>query len=246
MSEKAYILNVGVDRLSMKQALEKAENIIRGNEPSGIVVTANAEMVMLAQSDREFAEIMRQAAFVVPDGAGVVWGAKHLGTPLQERVAGYDLAQKLLQRSAEAGYRIFFLGAGPGVAEQARRSAEQRYPGVKIIGVHDGFFSGAKEAELIRTIGEQKPDILFVALGVPKQEKWLTKHFEQLHAPLCIGVGGTFDVMAGKVRRAPLWMQKAGLEWFFRLACQPQRFFRMLALPKFVLKVLCQKQSNIS
>lgn len=246
MAEKAYILNVGVDRLSMKQALEKSENIIRGNEPSGIVVTANAEMIMLAQSDKEFAEIMRRAAFVVPDGAGVVWAAKHLGAPMQERVAGYDLAQELLKRSASTGYRVFFLGAGPGVAEQAKQAAEQRYPGVQIIGVHDGFFSGAKEAELIKTIGEQKPDILFVALGVPKQEKWLTKYFGQLNAPLCIGVGGTFDVMAGKVSRAPLWMQKAGLEWFFRLACQPQRLFRMLALPKFVLHVLRQKQPRIS
>lgn len=241
MAEKTYILNVGVDRLSMTQALQKAEDIIQGKENPGIVVTANAEMIMLAQQDKEFASIMRDAAFVVPDGAGVVWAARHIGQPLQERVAGFDLAQEILRLSASTGYRIFFLGAGPGIAEQAKAAAEKRYPGVKIVGVHDGFFSGEKETALIEKIAMLQPDVLFVALGVPKQEKWLTKHFAKLSIPLCIGVGGTFDVMAGKVKRAPLWMQRAGLEWFFRLLCQPQRFFRMLALPKFVLRVLCQK-----
>lgn len=241
MTDRAYILNVGVDRLSMPQALEKAENIISGREPAGIVVTANAEMIMLAQQDTEFAEIMRQAAFVIPDGAGVVWAARHLGAPMRERVAGYDFAQELLKKSAVAGYRIFFLGAGPGVAEAAKQTAEQRFPGVQIVGVQDGYFSAATEDELVRRIAEAKPDILLAALGVPRQEKWLTKHFAKLSVPLCIGVGGTFDVMAGRVQRAPLWMQQAGLEWLFRLLKQPQRFLRMLALPKFVLRVLTSK-----
>ncbi|WP_346354226.1 WecB/TagA/CpsF family glycosyltransferase [Azotosporobacter soli] len=241
MSDKSYVLNVGVDRLSMKQAVQRAENIIRGLEPAGIVVTANAEMVMLAQKDADFAAIMRNAALVVPDGAGVVWAAKYLGMPLTERVAGYDLTQQLLARAAASGYRVFFLGAGPDVANQAKAAAESRYPGINVVGTQDGFFTSQEEGPLIRRIAELKPDILFVALGVPRQEKWLTRHFSELTTPLCIGVGGTFDVMAGRVKRAPVWMQRAGLEWLFRLLCQPERLFRMAALPKFVLHVLRSK-----
>lgn len=236
MSNKVDILGVTVDAITMADAVARVEKYM--DEKAGVLVaTANAEMIMRATHDSELKKILNEAALVVPDGAGTVWAAHHLGYEMPERVAGYDLAQELMRQAPAKKRRIFFFGSAPGVAEKAKAKAERLYPGIEIVGVRNGFFSEKDESVIIAEIKAAKPDLLLAALGVPKQEKWLYKHRHELAVPVAIGVGGTLDVMAGVMKRAPYWMQKAKLEWLFRGMLQPKRAGRLLALPKFVLKV---------
>ena len=236
MADQVNILGVNVDAVTMAEAVAHVTEAmdVRANV---MIATANAEMIMRATHDEELRDILNAAALVVPDGAGTVWAARHLGHAMPERVAGYDLAQELLRRAPAEGRRIYFFGAAPGVAEKAKEKAEQLYPGIEIVGVRNGFFSPADNAAIIAEIRAARPDLLLVALGVPKQEKWIAAHLAELDVPVAIGVGGTLDVMAGVMKRAPYWMQKAKLEWLFRGLMQPKRAGRLLALPKFVLKV---------
>lgn len=236
MAERVNILGVDVDAVTMAEAVDVVRRAM--DTRAGVMVaTANAEMLMRATHDEELRRILNASALVVPDGAGTVWAARHLGHAMPERVAGYDLAQELLRCAPAEGRRVYFFGAAPGVAEKAKAKAEQLYPGIEIVGVRNGFFSPADNAAIIAEIRAARPDLLLVALGVPKQEKWIAAHLAELDVPVAIGVGGTLDVMAGVMKRAPLWMQKAKLEWLFRGLMQPKRAGRLLALPKFVLKV---------
>lgn len=236
MAERVNILGVDVDAVTMAEAVDVVRRAM--DTRAGVMVaTANAEMLMRATHDEELRRILNASALVVPDGAGTVWAARHLGHAMPERVAGYDLAQELLRRAPAEGRRVYFFGAAPGVAEKAKAKAEQIYPGIEIVGVRNGFFSPADNAAIIAEIRAACPDLLLVALGVPKQEKWIAAHLAELDVPVAIGVGGTLDVMAGVMKRAPHWMQKAKLEWLFRGLMQPKRAGRLLALPKFVLKV---------
>ncbi|EFW29519.1 WecB/TagA/CpsF family glycosyltransferase [Selenomonas artemidis] len=236
MAERVNILGVAVDAVTMPEAVAAVEYYMDAR--AGVTVaTANAEMIMRATKDAALRDVLAAAALVVPDGAGTVWAARHLGHAMPERVAGYDLVQELLRRAPAAHRRIYFFGAAPGVAEKAKAKAEQLYPGIKIVGVRDGFFSADMNDAIISDIRTARPDLLLVALGVPKQEKWIHEHLAALGVPVAIGVGGTLDVMAGGMKRAPRWMQKAKLEWLFRGMLQPKRAGRLLALPKFVLKV---------
>ena len=213
MAERVNILGVDVDAVTMAEAVDVVRRA--RDTRAGVMV----------------------AALVVPDGAGTVWAARHLGHAMPERVAGYDLAQELLRCAPAEGRRVYFFGSAPGVAEKAKAKAEQLYPGIEIVGVRNGFFSPADNAAIIAEIRAARPDLLLVALGVPKQEKWIAAHLAELDVPVAIGVGGTLDVMAGVMKRAPYWMQRAKLEWLFRGLMQPKRAGRLLALPKFVLKV---------
>ncbi len=240
---RVAVLDVLIDVVTMEEAVRTVEQFII-EKNTHMVVTPNAEIVMMAQEDKELAEIIKNADLVVPDGAGVVWAANYNGDPMPERVAGYDLVQNLLARASSKKYRIYMLGGAPGVVDKAKEIAEARYPGVQIVGTRHGFFSTKDEVEIINNIKSSCPDILLVALGVPRQEKWLAKYLKQIEAPVGIGVGGTFDVMAGVVKRAPLWMQQAKLEWFYRLVSEPKRAIRMLALPRFVMQVITRKKSK--
>ena len=236
MAERVNILGVDVDAVTMAEAVDVVRRAM--DTRAGVMVaTANAEMLMRATHDEELRRILNASALVVPDGAGTVWAARHLGHAMPERVAGYDLAQELLRCAPAEGRRIYFFGSAPGVAEKAKAKAEQLYPGIEIVGVRNGFFSPADNAAIIAEIRAARPDLLLVALGVPKQEKWIAAHLAELDVPVAIGVGGTLDVMAGVMKRAPYWMQRAKLEWLFRGLMQPKRAGRLLALPKFVLKV---------
>ena len=236
MAERVNILGVDVDAVTMAEAVDVVRRAM--DTRAGVMVaTANAEMLMRATHDEELRHILNASALVVPDGAGTVWAARHLGHTMPERVAGYDLAQELLRCAPAEGRRIYFFGSAPGVAEKAKAKAEQLYPGIEIVGVRNGFFSPADNAAIIAEIRAARPDLLLVALGVPKQEKWIAAHLAELDVPVAIGVGGTLDVMAGVMKRAPYWMQRAKLEWLFRGLMQPKRAGRLLALPKFVLKV---------
>ena len=243
MERRIEILGVKVDSLTMREAVERVENLIDKRTPV-IVATANAEMLMNATHDEELKDILNSAALVVADGAGTVWAARHLGEKMPERVAGADLVQELLKIAPTKSQKIFLFGSAPGVAEKAKLKAEELYPGINIVGVRNGFFKPEDEPEIISDIKKASPDILLVALGVPKQEKWLAKYKDELNVPVSIGVGGTFDVMAGVMKRAPKWMQRAKLEWLFRAMLQPKRAGRLVALPKFVLKVHEQKNKK--
>ena len=240
MTERVEILGVQVDAVTMAEAVARVENLI-AEKKSSMVATANAEMILNATHDAELKKILNAAELVVPDGAGTVWAARHLGKQMPERVAGFDLVQELMKISPARGIKFFLFGAAPGIADKAKLKAEALYPGIKIVGTRNGYFKAEDEPEIISQIKNSRADILLAALGVPKQEKWLFKYKDELKVPVSIGVGGTFDVMAGVVRRAPLWMQKARLEWLFRAMLQPSRAGRLLALPKFVWKVHKQK-----
>lgn len=229
---------------SMREARDViAEQLKEGRESGGkpwLIATANAEMIMAATGNPALMETLNTADLVVPDGAGTVWAAHELGYEMPERVAGYDLVQELLKIAplAENKFKVFFLGSGPGVAEAAKEKAQKLYPGVEVVGCRNGYFTEADEPEIIREINESGADLLLCALGVPKQELWLKKHLPELKVSAAIGVGGTLDVMAGRVKRAPLWVQKAKLEWAYRgIWMQPSRIGRLMALPKFVLAV---------
>ncbi|WP_419185410.1 WecB/TagA/CpsF family glycosyltransferase [Selenomonas ruminantium] len=220
----------------MAQAVAQVEGYM-DERKNVLIATANAEMIMRATHDEELKNILNDAALVVPDGAGTVWAAHHLGYEMPERVAGFDLAQELMRIAPSKKQKVFFFGSAPGVAEKAKAKAEELYPGIEIVGTRDGYFKPEDEPAIIEEIKAAQPDLLLAALGVPKQEKWLNAHLKELGVPVAIGVGGTLDVMAGVMKRAPYWMQKAKLEWLFRGLLQPKRAGRLMALPKFVLKV---------
>ena len=243
MTDRVEILGVQVDAVTMAQAVERIADLIAAGKPS-LVATANAEMLLRATHDAELKSILNAAKLVVPDGAGTVWAARHLGKHMPERVAGADLVLELMKIAPRKDWKFFLFGSAPGIADKAKLKAESLCPGIKIVGTRNGYFTAADEPAIIEQIKSAQPDILLAALGVPKQEKWLAAHINELNIPVSIGVGGTLDVMAGAVRRAPLWMQRARLEWLFRAMLQPSRAGRLVALPKFVLKVHQQKLSG--
>lgn len=235
------VLDVPVHPYSMDDAVQYLDKKIQEQKHS-FVVTANAEIIMMCQDDAEYKNILTNVAdLVLPDGAGTVWAGRKLGYDVPERVAGFDLFNRLLNLAAEKGYKAFFFGASPGIAEAAKKKAESLYSGVRIVGCRDGYFNDNDNEDIIAAINNSGAQILFLALGAPKQEKWLQAHLHELNPYITMGIGGSFDVLAGKMDRAPLWMQKYSLEWLFRLYKQPSRFTRMLALPKFVIKVICSK-----
>ena len=239
------ILGVPVHPYTMEGAVNKIiERVLQSKKT--LVVTANAEIIMMGQSDTDYMKILNKAALVLPDGAGTVWAGRKLGYEVPERVAGYDLFLNLMSEAAHKKFKVFFFGAAPGVADEAKQKCEILYPGVSIVGCRNGYFNEEDNLTIVEEINKSCADLLFVALGAPKQEKWLSKYQEILNPTLLMGIGGSFDVVAGKMERAPKWMQDASLEWLFRLYKQPSRFKRMLVLPKFVIKVLRFKSYKAS
>jgi N-acetylglucosaminyldiphosphoundecaprenol N-acetyl-beta-D-mannosaminyltransferase len=188
------------------------------------VVTPNPELVELARNDADYRTILINADLVLPDGIGVVYAAKLLGRPLKSRVPGIDFASGLLAQLAKTGERLFLLGAKPGVAEKAAQSLRKEYPGLLISGVHVGYFK--EDAPVVKQIREAGADVVFVCLGAPKQEKWIADHLTALGVPVCIGVGGVFNFLTGRIPRAPQWVQQLGLEWCFRLLLEPRRLWK--------------------
>lgn len=233
--ETVNILGVHVNKYTMDEAVNKASSLLESDSMS-MIFTPNSEILLYASNNPEFTSVLNSADMIIPDGIGVVYGAKILGSPLPERVAGYDLVCNLFPVMAKKGQSVYLLGAKPGVAELAAKNLSEKYPGLVIAGTHDGYFK--EDDEVIESINNASPDFLMVCLGFPKQENWIYKNREKLNARLAIGAGGCLDVFAGTVQRAPEFYCKHGLEWLYRLIKQPSRFVRMLALPKFGLKVL--------
>jgi bacterial polymer biosynthesis proteins, WecB/TagA/CpsF family len=243
MNQRLKILDIFVDLLTMEEVLQIAWQSINERNPMRII-TANAEMLMQAQESLRLKESLKKSDLVVADGAGIVWAGKELGVTVPERVAGIDLANQLLRLAAEKNLKVFFFGAGIGVAKLAAENAVTKYSGLNIVGIRSGFFSEAEELEIVKEINDSQADLLFVALGAPKQELWLDKYGKELTPSLRMGVGGSFDVMSGQVSRAPMWMQKNSLEWLYRAFLQPSRWRRLLALPRFMLAVKKQKKMD--
>ncbi len=235
------ILGVHVDKVNMAEALEKV-NAFLGSDGLKTVFTPNTEMVMASVTDREFSDILNGSDLVVPDGIGLVYASKRYGDPLPERVAGFDLMIEMLNMISREGRSVFLLGGKPGTADRAADEISARFPGVTIKGCHHGYFDESESDEIIKQINALKPDVLFVALGSPKQEKWISRNKNILNARIAMGVGGSFDVLAGNIKRAPAVFRKVGMEWFYRLITQPWRARRMLVLPVFAVKVLMDRK----
>lgn len=239
---RSTVLGVAVDRVTLDESAERVRGWVAARRtedfPVHQVVTLNPEMVMRARRDSVFASLLKEADLVTADGVGVVWAAGRLGQPLPGRVTGVDLTAALMEEGAREGWRFYFLGGQPGVAEEAARAAQSRYPGLVVAGARHGYFTSAEEQQVVAELRQAAPDIMLVALGSPKQEAFIARHRETLGAAAALGVGGTLDVLAGRVRRAPVWTRRLGLEWLYRLVKEPRRFGRALEIPRFMWAVL--------
>lgn len=241
------ILGTRIDNVDMRTALQKAEEGMR--TPPFVIVTPNSEIVVKANSDAELMDIIENADMVVPDGIGLVIGSKIVKEPVKERVTGIDLMMNILSLANEEGYSIFLLGSKEEVVTKAAEKIKEQYKDIKVAGFHNGYYKGiqsnklgdAEELAVVEKIKEAKPDIIFVAFGAPNQEKFIDIYKSELGAKLLMGVGGSFDVISGMVKRAPKAWQKMGLEWLYRLIKEPWRIKRAGALPVFAINVLLHK-----
>ncbi|NLA58410.1 MAG: WecB/TagA/CpsF family glycosyltransferase [Firmicutes bacterium] len=237
------ILGISIHQLTRRELLQLLRERLE-QELTTWLVTVNAELVVRAGDDSAVASALEKADLRVADGAGVVWAARALRDVELERLPGVEIAEELVKWAAEEGLKVYFLGAEPGVAEAAVGQLCHRYPGFVTAGCRHGYFTEMEKEDILEEIKGAEPDILLVALGAPRQELWLAEHQGELSVPVAVGVGGTFDVWAGRVKRAPAWMGDAGLEWLFRLIVQPWRVRRMLALPRFVQRVIKEKYTG--
>lgn len=237
MNDKINILGVNISMMSMKETVNKALAFFE-DDKNHVVYTPNSEIIYVAYKDGEFAKILNSADINTADGIGVVYASKILGKPLSERVAGYDFLNELIKASAPLNKRVFLFGSKPNVAEKAAKTLEERYPGIVICGTRNGYFKDEESEQIAHEIKSANPDIVLVCLGAPKQEKWIDKYKDIIGADVIMGAGGSLDVLAGTVERAPEKWQKLGLEWAYRLKKEPKRIGRMSALPKFGFAVL--------
>jgi N-acetylglucosaminyldiphosphoundecaprenol N-acetyl-beta-D-mannosaminyltransferase len=221
----------------MAEALARIAEFVASGEPH-FVATADASMIVDANLDPTFGDLLRSADMVTPDSSGVLWAAKKLGQPLTEKVSGVDLVDRLCAQSAEKGYRIFFLGAGHGIAELAAEKMRLAHPGCNIVGARHGFFPADDDELVAREVAEANPDVLFVAMGIPRQEKFIARTRDIIRARVAIGVGGSLDVHSGRTKRAPVVFQKLKVEWLWRLFLNPSKWRKTMKLPKFMLMVL--------
>lgn len=239
--ETVQVLGVPVDSITEGEVLSFVADRVASRVPAQ-VVTINAEYVMRAQEDPEFLRVLREADLHTPDGAGVVIAARRRGLNIRKRVGGSDLIWSIAAQSASMGHRLFLLGGAPGVARGASEVLQDRFPDLILAGTHSGGPERSRDAEQIGLIRDAKPDVLLVAFGAPAQDLWIARLKSSLGVPLLMGVGGSFDYVAGSAKRAPLWMRRTGLEWLFRLIRQPWRWRRMGVLPRFA--ILAATKSN--
>jgi N-acetylglucosaminyldiphosphoundecaprenol N-acetyl-beta-D-mannosaminyltransferase len=244
MNDSVRILGVSFSSLNLKQTAELlGQQIDNPTKWPFQLITANPEIVIRAQEDSELRHIMDKADLITADGIGIILASRwRQGRALSERVTGYDLLLELLHKGNERGWSFYFLGADEETSRKAAERVASLYPNVKLAGRHNGFFNTAEEARIVDEIEQIRPDVLIVALGAPAAEKWIHKHKARLTAKLAFGVGGSLDVIAGKVKRAPVFWQKLNLEWFHRLLSQPSRWRRQLLLPVFAFRALTERK----
>ena len=241
---RANVLGVGISALNLDSAVAVICQAIE-RKAKGYVCVTGVHGVSEARREPAFRKILNQAFLNTPDGMPMVWMGRLLGFHDMGRVYGPDLMMRLCELSPARGLRHFLYGGAPGVADELRRRLEQRFPGLKIVGTHSPPFrplTAAEEEELVRRVGELKPDIFWIGLSTPKQEQFMAQYWQRLDATLFFGVGAAFDFHAGRVRQAPLWMQRSGLEWLFRLGCEPRRLWKRYLKnnPLFILRALAQ------
>jgi len=222
---KSFYSGVRIDKVSLEDTLEHCDQFIRTRVPHQIVVVNVAKLVK-AKADRKLRRIINEADLVGADGMPLVWLSKLLRDPIPSRVNGTDLMDELVERAAEKGYSIYFLGARPEVVRRVVAIYKEQYPSLKIAGYRDGYFNPEEEAAVVDEIRESRADIIFLAFGSPKKEKFVRHWLYRMNVPVVHGVGGSFDVVAGVTRRAPYWMQNAGLEWFYRFLQEPGRMWK--------------------
>lgn len=230
---KTQVLGIQFDNVTLDEAAELGGQMLQ-EDRFHYVVTPNPEFLLAAEKDGEFARVLNGADLVLPDGIGVIYSAKILGTPMKQRVPGIEFGERMLARLNEQGGRLYLLGAKPGVAEKAGENILQRYPDIVLCGTHDGYFQD--DEAVLRLVAAARPDLLIVCLGAPRQEKWMARWGIHTGARLAIGMGGALDVFAGEVERAPERWQKLGLEWAYRLKKEPRRITRMARLPLVLVK----------
>lgn len=235
--DKVDILGVKVDRVNVDEAAERIMAMLEERRAHS-VYTPNSEILMLAYENAEFREILNKADLLTADGIGVVYASRILHDPIAERAAGFDIATEVVKRIAQSGHRLFLFGGREGVAEQAKAKLEEQYEFINIVGTQHGYFSPEEEPAIVDRINRSGAEIVFVCLGAPAQEKWIHRNLPNLRAKVLMGIGGSLDVFAGNVERAPEIWCRLGLEWLYRLAKEPWRIKRMAALPKFALTVL--------
>lgn len=233
------LLGIRVDDVTFDEALDAIDQMIVAGGAHQ-VVTVNPEFVMRAQQDAAFRQVLDAADLAIPDGQGLLLGARLLGERLRERVAGSDMVPALAALAAARAYRVFLLGAAPGVADRAAEILEALHPGLIVAGTYSGSPAAEDAADIVARVEAARPHLLFVAYGAPAQDLWIYRNQPKMQVPVAMGVGGSLDFIVGVQRRAPVWIQTLGLEWLYRLVQEPRRWRRMLALPRFVVGVVGQ------
>jgi N-acetylglucosaminyldiphosphoundecaprenol N-acetyl-beta-D-mannosaminyltransferase len=236
-----HIYDIPFSKMNLKETVQYLTERIEANEQTH-VITANPIMVMSAVEKPAYREMMLKSDIIVPDGAGIVWAAQKAGNPVAERVTGIELLHELFKQGEQRHWKVFLLGTSQEIIEAAAAALQLQYPQVRVVGHRNGYFNADQDDEVVASIVEMQPHLLFVARGSDTQEPWIVKHRESLKVPLIMGVGGSFDVISGKLKRAPQWVQSVRMEWLFRLLQEPKRLPRMMVLPKFMLKVLRDRE----
>ena len=247
MRDTVKVFGVDIDNITEEEAQQITKNLIKDSHKTcTFIASPNVEFVMQAQKDKEFFDILKKAKLATPDSIGIIWAGKKAKKPFKKRIPGQRYFRLVLEMAEKNGYTVYLLGGKDDTPRLAKENVEKIYPNLKIVGYHEGYFEKDSEQEVIKQINELEPNILFVALGAPRQEKWIIAHQKELKVDVAAGQGGTFDYEAGNIKRAPMWIQKIGMEWFWRLLRQPTRIVRMMAIPSFMLKLFFTKDISKS
>ncbi|WP_261131775.1 WecB/TagA/CpsF family glycosyltransferase [Bacillus sp. Marseille-Q3570] len=238
--QSVEILDVPFVKATQNQFIETLHTHVKRKEKK-FVITANPEIVMQTFKDESFKQIVQQSSYVTPDGIGIIIASKMLKKPIPERVTGFETMIGLLERAGKNHHSVYFIGAKDTTMKKAVKNVHARFPGLRVVGFRNGYFSNKESKKIRDDIKQLQPDMVFVGLGCPRQEKWIFENFSHFQKGIFMGVGGSFDVLSGEVARAPHLMRKLHLEWFYRLLSQPWRLKRMLEIPKFLLKVFKEK-----
>lgn len=242
MQDRVTILGVSIDNIDENEAAKKTKELIEKSKKScEIIVAPNVEFIMTAQKDKEFFDILKIAKLATPDSVGVMIAGKIQKKPFKQRIPGQLYFRKVLEMAEKEELTVYLLGGKDDIPKRAKENVEKLYPNLKIVGYHEGYFEKDSEENVIKEINSLQPNILFVAMGAPKQEKWIYRHKDVLKVDVAAGQGGTFDYEAGNIKRAPKTIQKLGIEWLWRLILQPSRIKRMYVLPIYLLKIIFTK-----
>ncbi len=245
MRETVKILGVEIDNINLTEAGQITKKLIENSHKNcELIVAPNVEFIMTAQKDKEFFDILNSAKLATPDSVGVEIGAKLQKKPLKQRIPGQAYFRKVLEVGEKEGWTFYFLGGKGDTVQRAIQNVKKQYPNLKVVGSHEGFFEEDSEEDVIQQINQLQPNVLFVAMGAPAQEKWIAHHQHELKVDVAAGQGGTFDYEAGNLKRAPKWIQKLGIEWLWRLILQPSRIRRMIVLPIYLIKIMFTKDKT--